>query len=292
MAAYAQQDILYTQYLVSALGYNPAYTGSREALSSMFLYRYQWVNIDGAPRTFTLNLHSPLGDRNLSLGLAINYDKVGVVTRTDITGSVAYKINLDRSKLNFGLGIGGRNFNAKWTDVTANAPNGSIDPSFSQDYNKWVPNFSAGIYWWNSRFSLGFSIPMLTTYKLSSEATGSSESVTERHYYLSGSYLFDMNETWQFKPSALVKLTSRAPAQLDLTASFIYDNKLRLGGTLRNLENVSAIIQYFTANNWNFGYSYDYYFNDLRNYNAGSHEIFIGIDLPVGRSLVQSPRYF
>jgi hypothetical protein len=132
---------------------------------------------------------------------------------------------------------------------------------------------------------------MITVSNLSPQDP-SKPSETERHYYFSGSYLYDMNEDWQFKPSAFVKFAAKAPAQLDVTSSFIYNNKLRLGGTLRNFEALCAIVQYYPSNNWYFGYSYDYYMNTLSNYNAGSHEIFIGIDLRVRNSLVQSPRYF
>ena len=61
----AQQDAQYTQYMYNTLSVNPAYAGSRGQLSFAGLYRSQWVGLDGAPETFTLNLHSPI--RNLQL---------------------------------------------------------------------------------------------------------------------------------------------------------------------------------------------------------------------------------
>jgi type IX secretion system PorP/SprF family membrane protein len=55
---YGQQDPHYTQYMYNQNILNPAYAGSRGDLSIGILGRTQWVGIDGAPNTQTLNIHS------------------------------------------------------------------------------------------------------------------------------------------------------------------------------------------------------------------------------------------
>ena len=57
---FAQQDALFSQYMFNKLAVNPGYAGSREILSTDLLYRYQWVNIEGAPKTISASIHSPL----------------------------------------------------------------------------------------------------------------------------------------------------------------------------------------------------------------------------------------
>jgi len=57
----AQQDPQYTQYMYNMSVVNPAYAGSKDAISTGLLYRKQWVNIEGAPTTFTAFAHSPVG---------------------------------------------------------------------------------------------------------------------------------------------------------------------------------------------------------------------------------------
>ena len=47
----AQQDKMYSQYMFNMMALNPAYAGSRDVLSATGLYRNQWVNVDGAPKT-------------------------------------------------------------------------------------------------------------------------------------------------------------------------------------------------------------------------------------------------
>jgi type IX secretion system PorP/SprF family membrane protein len=56
----AQQDPHYTQYMYNMNVVNPAYAGSKENLSGSLLYRQQWVGLQGAPKTATFSLHSPV----------------------------------------------------------------------------------------------------------------------------------------------------------------------------------------------------------------------------------------
>lgn len=55
----SQQDAQYTQYMYNTVSVNPGYAGSRGHISIAALHRSQWVGLDGAPTTQTLNLHSP-----------------------------------------------------------------------------------------------------------------------------------------------------------------------------------------------------------------------------------------
>ena len=53
---WGQQDAQYTQYMYNTVSINPAYAGSRGHLSIAGLHRSQWVGLEGAPKTQTLNL--------------------------------------------------------------------------------------------------------------------------------------------------------------------------------------------------------------------------------------------
>src|SRR5690606_14585162 len=93
---WAQQDAQYTQYMYNTMSVNPAYAGSRGQLSFAGLYRSQWVGLDGAPETFTLNLHSPIRNSRLGYGISIVNDNIGdgVVQETFLDAVVSYTINL------------------------------------------------------------------------------------------------------------------------------------------------------------------------------------------------------
>ena len=102
----AQQDAQYTQYMYNTLRVNPAYAGSRGQLSFAGLYRSQWVGLDGAPETFTLNLHSPIQNSRLGYGISIVNDNIGdgVVQETYLDAVISYTIDVSMdAKLSFGF---------------------------------------------------------------------------------------------------------------------------------------------------------------------------------------------
>jgi len=82
---YAQQDAQYTQYMYNTISVNPAYAGSRGVMSIMGLHRSQWVGLDGAPRTQTFTLNTPIDENErLGLGLSVVNDEIGPVDETYI----------------------------------------------------------------------------------------------------------------------------------------------------------------------------------------------------------------
>lgn len=104
MATLGQQDAQYTQYMYNTVSVNPGYAGSRGQLSIAALYRAQWVGLDGAPKTQTLNLHSPVGYRGVGLGISIVNDQIGPTSETYFDGDFSYTIQLAAdAQLSFGL---------------------------------------------------------------------------------------------------------------------------------------------------------------------------------------------
>src|SRR5687767_1328866 len=75
--AEAQQDAIYSQYMFNPFMINPAYAGSRDALSGVLLFRQQWAGIEGAPSTQTFSTHSGIGKTKLAAGLNLVNDAIG-----------------------------------------------------------------------------------------------------------------------------------------------------------------------------------------------------------------------
>ncbi|MEZ4722254.1 MAG: PorP/SprF family type IX secretion system membrane protein [Flavobacteriales bacterium] len=75
--ATSQQDPKFNQYMFNPLGINPAYAGSREALSAVSMFRNQWVGFQGAPITQTFAIHGPLVKRKMGLGFQVTNDIIG-----------------------------------------------------------------------------------------------------------------------------------------------------------------------------------------------------------------------
>jgi hypothetical protein len=70
-------------------------------------------------------------------------------------------------------------------------------------------------------------------------------------------------------------------------------NILTLGATYRTGNALGLLIEVNIAKGISIGYSYDIWFNSLKAYNAGSHEIRIGYDFDLfNRNRMLTPRYF
>ena len=87
--AFAQQDLMVSQYMFNGLFLNPAYAGSHKYTSSTLLHRTQWVNFAGAPRTALLSVDGELPNKNMGLGLILANDRIGATEQTDIYANYA-----------------------------------------------------------------------------------------------------------------------------------------------------------------------------------------------------------
>ena len=145
----SQQDPMYSQYMFNTLAFNPAYAGSADVFTVMALSRHQWVGFDGAPRTQTLSLHSPLPNKSMSLGGNIIHDKAGPITQTAAFIDFAYRIRTgENTKLAFGLMGGANLYQAGLADLATV----DQDPSNLNVNGELLPNFGGGLFWHAERY--------------------------------------------------------------------------------------------------------------------------------------------
>lgn len=293
----AQQDAQYTQYMYNTISVNPAYAGSRGVLSITGLHRSQWLGIDGAPRTQTLNVHSPISE-SVGLGLSIVNDEIGNGTNqeTYFDGVFSYTIPLSRErKLSFGVKAGGHllnvNFNklANFNEEAANSGLGNIDQKFS-------PNFGAGLYYHTENFYAGLSIPnFLSTKHFDDSASSASFLAEERlNFYLITGYVFEPNQRLKFKPALLVKAVNGAPLQVDVSANFLLNDTFTLGAAYRWDAAVSALFGFQINNQFLIGLAYDRETTELggTRFNNGSFEVLLRYEFLTRYKRVLTPKFF
>src|ERR1041385_4503006 len=87
----AQQDPMFTHYMFNTIVINPAYAGSRDALTITALHRSQWVSFKGAPVVQSLTMHMPLKNDHFGVGLSILNDRIGPSNKTSVAGDFAYR---------------------------------------------------------------------------------------------------------------------------------------------------------------------------------------------------------
>lgn len=290
----AQQDPLFTQYRSNMLTVNPAYAGSRDALTVAMLIRSQWVGIDGAPETQTLSVHSPVLSPNLGMGFSLVHDKIGPSNQTGLYGDISGRVKVSEDAyLAGGLKVG---LNFFRSNLTAIRTNDNGDATFAENTSAVLPNVGIGVYYYTPRFYAGLSSPKLIQNVLYSDNLASGEiyeTTEKRHFFAMLGYLYPINANVKLRTTAMARLVSGAPNSYDLTASLIFNDKIWIGAFYRWQESLGLIVEYNFTPQLKLGYSYDYTLTELQQYNSGSHEISLTYDFIYNNDQkIRSPRYF
>jgi type IX secretion system PorP/SprF family membrane protein len=281
----AQQLPQFSQYMFNTISVNPAYAGSREALNVTALHRNQWTGIAGNPRTSTLSVHGPMRNDRVGLGLSYINDRLGFESTNYVYGDFSYTVPASETiKMSFGLKAGFTNYRLETPD-----PN---DIFFASDFNHWNPNFGAGIYVSSEKWYVGFSSPRILSTDLND---GEFEAIERNSYYAIGGLVFDLSTEVKFKPTVLTKFTNGAPATYDLTANFLFYEKLWIGASYRfnDADGFGALIDYQISKDFRLGYAYDMPTGDVRPYTTGTHELILIYETAFKKKgPAISPRYF
>jgi type IX secretion system PorP/SprF family membrane protein len=287
---FAQQDSQYTNYMYNTITLNPAYAGSREVMSIFGMHRNQWVGLDGAPITNVASINSPIYDSNFGIGISFVNDKIGPSTENAISADISYTIRTSENyKLAFGIKGTANVLNVDYSKLDIYD---ATDPLFQNNIdNQFSPNFGAGIYFYSTKFYAGIAVPNILDTEFYDD-NALSTATKKMHYNFISGYVFDLSDSIKFKPAFLSKMVSGAPIQLDLTANFMFFEKFILGAAWRKDAAISGLAGFQVTENWLIGYAYDAETTRLRNYNSGSHEIFLRYEFKGKNEKVISPRFF
>jgi type IX secretion system PorP/SprF family membrane protein len=285
---------VYSQYLQNGLLINPAYAGSRGALSGFLSYRMQWMGIQDAPKFQSLSLHTPMKNDRVSLGLMAQFMQFGFTRSQSIYASYAYQIRVGNGKLSFGLKGG---FDRSNTDYTGILLSTSSDPVFTvNDKPYFLPNVGAGVYYFSEKLFGGISVPQFLSYKKSiTGAPQAYHSFNEYDLILSAGGLITFSQFLKFKPSFLLDYSlqnTKKLTQLDINGNFIMADLIWVGGSWRTSEEVVVGILQFQVNpQLMFGFSYDYPVGRMNSYSKGSSEFILRYEFG-SKVSAANPRYF
>lgn len=287
----AQQDPMFSQYMFNTLSINPAFAGSAGITTLNGIYRHQWTQIDGAPVTQSITGHGKLLSQNIGVGGTILNDKIGPIRQTGVYADASYIMDLGNSKFAFGIKGGVNFFQADLLDLN---PSEEGDPVFGANIsNKALPNFGGGIMWYSPKHILGFSVPKILSNELISGELPSFENNKERqHFFFIAGYVADVTHYMKFKPTLLVKAVEGAPLGIDISANFLFYERLWIGAMYRKTDAVGLLLQYEVNRKVKVGYAYDYVISEIGKYSNGSHEVMISFDFLKKVSGDISPRYF
>ena len=290
--AYGQQEIQNTFYMFNGSVLNPAYAGSRDALSVVLDHRNQWTGWKGAPKTSSFILHTPLLNESAGVGLNVVTDQIGPTKRTALFGDLAYRIRLNKKNDRLCLGLRGGIDLVRNNFAGLNANDGNDPIALNNlNFNSNTFNSGAGIYYYGNRHFIGLTAPKILPNNISKDALFS-QSKQVPHYYLIAGYVFKLNSLWDLKPGLCIKYTKNAPVSVDANVSVLFNEKIWFGILYRHGSAAGVNVLYNISKQLRIGYAFDYSITSMSKYNPGSHEVLLGYDLLSHHKSLRSPRYF
>jgi type IX secretion system PorP/SprF family membrane protein len=284
----AQQDPLYSQYAFSLLAVNPAYSGFNNFTSFSINSRFQWAGIEGSPTTNIFTSNSSFFDGKAGLGMVFSNDRIGINSTTEGHLSYSYKIKMNDLSIHFGLQTGFVRFKYEVDDLTLRVFD---DPLFSPSEEQATkPNFGAGIIITGDKWLAGFSVPKALNNDFDKADFNGIK--YQRHYYLTGAYLYQVNSGLIIKPTLLLRAVKNAPASVNFNTTAIINNKYWVGLFTNNLSTFGAITQLELSSRYKFGYSFEVSSGGGFNTRLASHEFFLSVNLELFKNQKIIQQYF
>lgn len=306
---YGQQIEHFSMYMENNFLINPAEAGTEDFVDIKLGYRAQWVGLEGAPRTFFLSGHTPIGKKPDEFddvkplpfhgaGGAIIGDQIGPYNRTSVKASYAYHLPVSRDLvLSLGVHAGIQQFQLDFASLTKG--NGDNTSAFLSvpDAQTIAPDLSFGVWGYAKNYYFGIASFQLIPAKLGAtdglSSNGGSGRLTAHHWLTAGYRIpLGADEKWNLVPSLVAKLEPSAPLQVDVNAKLRFRDLGWLGASYRHKDAVIGIFGITLRSLIDIAYSYDYNISSLVDYNTGSHEILLGLRLPYNSIQAPPPQFW
>ena len=271
LGVYGQQEPQYTQYMYNIGSFNPAYSATVDYVEFTPLYRAQWLDIEGAPRTLRIGGNLPFSNEKNGMSVNIIYDEIGPASQTFFDVGYAFQINVsETTRLSFGVEAGGSLLNIDFSKGNFQNPS---EPLIAQTQtNNFYPTFGAGVFLYEENWYLGMSVPNFLSGELYNEEVTSL--IQEQFQYnFIGGFVFGVSDNLLFKPAFLMNFSEGSPANVNLSANALVNERFTLGVSYRFDNAVSGLAGFQISNGVFAGYSYDHVINNLSSFANGSHEL-------------------
>lgn len=267
---YAQQDPQFTQNMFNKLYVNPAYAGHNESICFSGLYRTQWVNFDGAPKTGVFSFEAPFAKNRWGVGLNLAFDEIGFDQNLQAKLGIARHFPLGNGK--FSIGVNGE-YNQNQIDGDFIPPTQLPDPAIpTSSVSGGAFDLGAGLYYSAPVWYVGLSASHLLESEVELEEFSREY---KRHHYGMLGFNLDLSPSVTLKPMVFVKnVTDNTTIDVNLNAHF--NEKFWIGASWRNEDAFAALIGFTLAEKLRIGYSYDFTTSDVKDYSDGTHEFTLG----------------
>lgn len=278
----AQQLMTSSLYELQGNLHNPALAGLHLQTVLGASYRSMWSGIEGSPVTALVYGSTFLQKANIGIGGYLYSDVTGPTSRRGIQTSYAYHIPLQNgAQFSVGLEARFQQFaidKARLIDALQN------DPVMGGAANRFKGDAGLGMAYTSSNWQLGASVSQLIQSKLdfySGNLVRSQEARLYRHFYLHGSYQWQVDENTRIIPNFLVIYLPNAPTELQAGARVEHRELFWWGLSLRARQSWMLSAGVKVQKKMTIGYSFDIYSTPLSVFDQGpnAHEILLRYQL-------------
>jgi len=284
LAAIAQQDPQFSFNKLTQLTVNPGSAGNDGAMSGVILNRYQWVGIDGAPKTlvFSVGSASKLFGINSGVGFNIISDEIGFSKNISVGVDYAYRMNTSIGELGIGtsLGFSNMSINAVW--YIPESEYYLIPDETTTEASRLAFDMGIGTFLRSKDYFVGLSVTHIN--QASIILSDEKRTFLARHYYLSAGYNISLsNPLFELQPSVYLK-TDMAAFQADFLIDLVYKKRFSAGLNYRFNDAICVLIGAELNNGLKIGYAYDIGTSAISSYSGGSHELYLSYSFDLGKN--------
>lgn len=304
--SFAQQQSLYSSFLLNGFVYNPALAGVEDHLDVKTSYRKQWLNVPGSPTTMYASIHGAVNQRELNreelgslpmrgsstikfkyeapkkirhgVGGFVMNDRAGLIQRNSI--SLGYSVHLPLGQKYY-LAIGAAAL-AHTYSLERPLLRDQGDDAFAGNLRfGTMPDAQAGIYFYSDRLQLGLSATQLTQSRLSFARNNKDVAFNtiNRHFYATGSYRIGLDSDFDLLPVGIIRYTANTPLSLEGGGKIRYRNTFWAGATYRYGDAVSGMVGFSLYKMLELCYAFDFTTSKIQSNSTGTHEIVLGLRL-------------
>lgn len=237
----AQQEPLFSSYMLGRTVTNPGFLGRDDAMNALFVNRVMFAGFgEGKPETSVFGLEAPiemLGFRS-GVGALVMSDKVGFANTVNVDLSYTYRQKFEIGQLGVGLTIGFNNFSIEpeWY-VPENIEAYSVslsDPTFTTQMSDISLGIGLGAVYETPQYYIGLSVSKLKRNEISTTTETPTRFYYDvPHYYITGGYNIKMpNPLVELRPSFMLR-SDLSSYVLDANGVFYFGEKYLAGGGIR-----------------------------------------------------------
>jgi len=293
-ALLAQQNTVYSQYMLNGLGMNPAYAGEAGPLEIIMGRRSQWAGFPGAPVVNFAGACKAIGKK----GFYHSWHGVGAYMESNNEGAFAiktfslvyawHKRLAHDYTLSAGFALSAVNYSMDASIVDARDPALYMYPPSVFIF----PVLNPGVRLVSKKMYFDFSAKQATANETVGpdgvKELGTNNRLMPTFYFTVGRNFVSPNYAWTYTPSIQLRSALTYYPTFDLNLLVYYHRMIGIGISYRDRDSFVGMIQFRYKNKIVLGLSYDYSISRFSTVSANSREIIFGYT-PYGSPVPFSP---